>query len=75
MRSQDEFYDMLGDLNSHGITIVMVTHDIAVLNKHVKQVACLNRTLVFHGSHEEFCSSKEVMSQFLGEDHWIGHRH
>ncbi len=75
VRSQDEFYDMLGDLNSHGITIVMVTHDIAVLNKHVKQVACLNRTLVFHGSHEEFCSSKEVMAKFLGEDHFIGHRH
>ena len=75
VRAQDDFYNMLGELNRHGITIVMVTHDIAVLNKHVKQVACLNRTLVFHGSHEEFCSSKEVMSQFLGEDHLIGHRH
>ena len=75
VKAQDEFYSMLGELNSQGITIVMVTHDIAVLNRHVKQVACLNRTLVFHGSHQEFCSSKEVMSQFLGEDHLIGHRH
>ena len=75
VKAQDEFYDLLGGLNDHGITIVMVTHDIGVLNKHVKQVACLNRTLVFHGSHDEFCSSREVMAKILGENHLIGHRH
>lgn len=75
VKAQDEFYEMLGRLNQKGITIVMITHDIAVLDKHVKKVACLNRTLVFHGTHDEFCSSKEVMTQFLGRGHIIGHRH
>ncbi|OCC15698.1 Zinc ABC transporter, ATP-binding protein ZnuC [Dissulfuribacter thermophilus] len=75
VKAQDEFYEMLQEFNKNGITIVMVTHDIAVVNKYVNKVACLNRRLVFHGTHEEFCSSKEALSLFLRDHHLVGHRH
>ncbi len=73
--SQENFYHLLGDLNREGITIVMVTHDIGVVTHYVNKVACLNQRLVFHGTHEEFCSSKEARALIPGHNHLILHRH
>ncbi len=73
--AQEDFYSLLDRLNREGITIVLVTHDIGVVNKHVSKVACLNQTLVFHGTHQEFCSSKEARALIPGEDHLVLHRH
>ena len=74
--TQERFYEMLDSLNKHsGITIVLVTHDVGVINKHVTKVACLNQRLVFHGSHEEFCNSAEARKTLPGEHHLVCHRH
>ncbi len=74
--AQEEFYDLLDKLNRENeLTVVMVTHDIGVVNKHVNKVACLNRKLVFHGTHEEFCSSAEARALIPGEHHLVVHRH
>lgn len=74
--TQDHFYDMLNIFNkNHGITIVLITHDIGVVSKYVTKVACLNQKLIFHGSHEEFCRSSVVMEFLKGELHLISHRH
>ncbi len=72
--TQERFYDLLGEFNKKGLTIVIVTHDIGIVNKHVKQVACLNRRLIYHGTHEEFCSSLRL-KEFVGEHHLVIHRH
>ncbi|OAG28636.1 metal ABC transporter ATP-binding protein [Thermodesulfatator autotrophicus] len=72
--TQERFYDLLAEFNQKGLTIVIVTHDIGIVNKHVKQVACLNRRLVYHGTHEEFCSSPRLQ-QIIGEHHLVIHRH
>ncbi|WP_246169695.1 metal ABC transporter ATP-binding protein [Thermosulfuriphilus ammonigenes] len=74
-RGQDRFYGLLNQLNQKGLTIVMVTHDISVVSRFVTKVACLNRRLYFHGSHEEFCSSPRIRELIAGEDHIIVHRH
>ena len=73
--AQERFYELLGSLNREGLTILIVTHDIAVVDRHVKQVACLNRRLYFHGRHEEFCSNPEVCGLIPGPHHLVGHRH
>ncbi len=72
--TQEKFYDLLGELNARGLTIVIVTHDIGIVNRHVKQVACLNRRLIYHGTHEEFCSSPRLQ-QIIGDHHLVIHRH
>ena len=47
---QEQFYAMLRRFNTeNGITILMVSHDIGAVMREAKTVACINRTLVFHG--------------------------
>ncbi|MBE0460039.1 MAG: metal ABC transporter ATP-binding protein [Candidatus Aminicenantes bacterium] len=73
---QERFYDMLNDLNKkEGITIVLITHDIGILNKHVSQVACLNQRLVYHGTHKEFCNSGVFKEMLADGHHVITHKH
>jgi zinc transport system ATP-binding protein len=75
-RTQDHFYDMLHRLNEEeGITIVMVTHEVGIINKHVAQVACLNQTLVYHGRHDEFCRSDEFKKMLADGHHVVSHQH
>jgi len=75
-QTQELFYDMLHDLNaSRGITIVLITHDIGIVNRHITRVACLNQQLIYHGSHEEFCLSQAFKDMLAGGHHLISHRH
>jgi len=74
--TQGRFYDMLDHLNKdEGITIVLVTHDIGIVNRHVNQVACLNQRMSYHGSHEEFCRSEAFRDMVSQGDHLVAHKH
>jgi zinc transport system ATP-binding protein len=74
--TQERFYDLLGMLNIvEGMTIVLVTHDIGIVNKHITRVACLNQRLVYHGTHEDFCRSGALKDMLDGGHHFISHRH
>ena len=53
-QSQDEFYDLLTKLNNEGKTIVIVSHDISVISNEVGCLACLNKTLIYHGTPKRF---------------------
>lgn len=44
-------YELLKDL-SREMTLVLVTHDVGVISRYVKTVACLNRQLYYHQSKE-----------------------
>lgn len=73
--TQEHFYEMLEHLNKdRKITIVLVTHDIGIITKHVNRVACVNQRLVYHGSHEDFCRS-EAFRAMLASGHLVSHRH
>jgi zinc transport system ATP-binding protein len=73
--TQGLFYEMLHRLNEdQRITIVLVTHDIGIVNKHVTKVACLNQRLVFHGTHTDFCQS-EAFKTMLASGHLVSHIH
>jgi len=75
VETQEHFYQMLDGLNrKEGITIVQITHDIGIVDKHVTRVACLNQRLVYHGSHEEFCRS-EAFKNMLAGGHLVSHHH
>ncbi|MDF1525822.1 MAG: metal ABC transporter ATP-binding protein [bacterium] len=74
--TQERFYDMLEHINREkGVTLILVTHDIGVVTKHVNKVACLNQRLIFHGSHDDFCDSEQAITLFGPESHLICHRH
>ena len=74
--TQERFYSMLGTLNkANKITIVIITHDLGIVNKRVNKIACLNQRLVFHGTHDDFCNSSVVQALLRGEYHLVCHRH
>ncbi len=74
--TQASFYDLLGRLNrSRGLAIVLVTHDIGIVNKHVNRVACLNQRLVYHGDHEGFCRSAAFREMIGRGNHLVSHEH
>lgn len=54
--SQRKFYELLGQLNNQGVTVVLVSHDIGRITKYVTKIASLNQKLEFYGTHAEFCS-------------------
>ncbi len=74
--TRDRFYDMLGRLNAaEGIAIVLVTHDIAAVDRRVNSVACLNQRLIYHGGPDAFCRSA-AFQEMLGEGaHVVAHEH
>jgi zinc transport system ATP-binding protein len=50
-QGQAELYTLLEELN-RTVTIVMVTHEFMVVSSFVKSVACVNRSVHFHGASE-----------------------
>jgi len=74
--TQEQFYDMLALLNQdEKITIVLVTHETGLINRHISQVACLNQSLIYHGAHEEFCQSQAFKELLEKGHHLVSHRH
>jgi zinc transport system ATP-binding protein len=73
--TQEHFYETLHLLNKdQQITIILVTHDVGIVNRHVSKVACLNQKLVYHGSHDDFCQS-EAFKALAGGGHLVSHTH
>ncbi|MBN2145474.1 MAG: ATP-binding cassette domain-containing protein [Candidatus Aureabacteria bacterium] len=48
---QQQFYETLNELNKN-MTILLVTHDISVISKHVHTVACMNQKCFYHDRGE-----------------------
>ena len=64
-QSIELFYSILRELNSkQKITIIWSSHDLDAVNKLANHVACLNRTLFFHGVSEKFFSDDKLVKQY-----------
>ena len=64
-QSIELFYSILRELNSkQKITIIWSSHDLDAVNLLANHVACLNRTLFFHGKSERFFSDDELVKQY-----------
>jgi zinc transport system ATP-binding protein len=50
-KGQADFYRLLRELN-HEITILVVSHDLLVVSRYVKSVACVNKRLHYHDQAE-----------------------
>jgi len=49
--AKGDIYELLKEINKRA-TIVLVSHDIGVISSYVKNVACLNKKLFYHGKSE-----------------------
>lgn len=68
--SQTAFYQLLRKLQSQGMTILMVSHDVDVVLDLVTRVICVNRKLVYDGTPEHF-----EPDTYLPRDHPVRHQH
>lgn len=74
--AQEQFYELLRRLNrAFGATLVLVSHDISVVAQEVTRLACLNRTLVFHGDPGEAISSGALERLYRSASLVVTHRH
>ena len=64
-QSKDLFYQILLDLNKKdNITVIWSSHDLDAVAKLATKVACLNRTLFFHGISEEFFHDENLLKMY-----------
>jgi len=47
---ENKMYEILHQLNEK-VAIVMVSHDLGMISRHVKGIACVNRSLHYHNSN------------------------
>ena len=50
-RVAGRLYELLSDLSSTH-TLVLISHDVGVMSRHIKTLICLNRRILHHGSPE-----------------------
>jgi zinc transport system ATP-binding protein len=53
--ASNRIFQLLGQLNHNlGITVIMITHDIAQATQWATKVACINRGLCFYDTSDRF---------------------
>ena len=65
VHNKDLFFQILSELNSkEKISIIWSSHDLDAVERLANKVACLNKTLFFHGISQEFFSDEEMMKKY-----------
>lgn len=74
--AQETFYKFLARLNQeHGLTIVLVSHDVDVVAKQVKNILCINKQLVCHIPSAEFDKRSYLAGVYGKEVKPVDHDH
>jgi zinc transport system ATP-binding protein len=73
--SREAFYELLADLNSSGLTIILIDHDIGVVTTYATEIACLNRRLYFDGDPSEFVATDALAEAYGTDQHVLHHNH
>lgn len=64
---QETIYELLHRLqDTHGITLVIISHDLSVVYRYANKVLCLNHTQVCFGSPKEVLSPQELDKLYGG---------
>ncbi len=64
-RIREDFYGILKELNEKdGVTILLVSHDMASIGQYTKKMLYLDGRLIFFGSYDEFCKSPDMTAYF-----------
>lgn len=72
---QNRFYSLLKKLNQESrITIIWASHDLDAVNRLANNVACINRSMVFHGEAHEFFENPDLLRAY-SESSMQAHMH
>jgi zinc transport system ATP-binding protein len=63
--TQNKFYSLLKKLNQENrITIIWASHDLDAVNRLATSVACINRSMFFHGKTHEFFEDPDLLKVY-----------
>lgn len=75
LETQNKFYGLLKKLNQEKkITIIWASHDLDAVNKLASSVACINRSMFFHGKAQDFFSDPNKVKAY-SESSMQAHMH
>ncbi len=63
-RGEEIFLSLIQELQSQGVTIIWIAHDLQQVRELASSVSCINRTLVYAGPPEPFLDSDEAAQLF-----------
>lgn len=73
---QENVYELLHRLQeAHGITLLLISHDLTVVYRYANKVLCLNRTAVCFGTPREVLTPDELNRVYGGGAAFYGHLH
>jgi zinc transport system ATP-binding protein len=58
--TKDNLFEIIKELNKE-IAIILVSHDLGIIPYHVKNIACINRTVYYHSSNK---ISQEIIDNY-----------
>jgi zinc transport system ATP-binding protein len=75
LEMQNRFYALLRELNEkQKITMIWSSHDLDAVNKLASRVACVNRSMFFHGQTHEFFENPDLLKAY-SESSMQAHMH
>ena len=75
LEMQNRFYSLLKKLNQENkITIIWASHDLDAVNRFATSVACINRSMFFHGKAYEFFENPNLLKAY-SESSMQAHMH
>ena len=74
--AQASFYALLHTLNhERQVTLILVSHELAVIASTVTKIACLNRRLIFHGGPAQALDDAGLAALYGPSARVVSHRH
>ncbi len=74
--AQEQFFGFLATLNhEHGLTIVLVSHDIDVVTNEVHSLLALNRRVICHGPAKDLLKENYLKELYGGKVNFAFHGH
>jgi zinc transport system ATP-binding protein len=65
LETQNKFYSLIRKLNrERKITIILASHDLDAIGKLANKVACINRSMIFHGDAHEFFENEDLLKKY-----------
>ena len=62
---QETIYELLHELqDAHGLTLILISHDLSIVYRYATQVLCLNRRQICYGAPREVLTPKELASLY-----------
>lgn len=57
---RNSFYKLIEMLNKQGITVVIISHDVASIGEYVSRIIYMDEKILFDGNFEDFCENSEL---------------